>query len=548
MKQKLIFLEIFWVFLLCLTLNLPGLLGFLLFFLWRRMAVLNGWILFCLGNISLFGYLIFFTNEGDFFLEKVNFFIKEYRITVSHFWQIILLKKNFLEVLYIWSQRGMLFLCINSVLIAGVLAAVDQFFRSSWKVKKKSPLLSLEEQQGVLLGVSESTGKDIIIPDFVLNQGVMILGTTGGGKSITLRRFYEHAIIRREPLIIVDGKPTEATVQWIKERAEQMGCVFYGFNCADHWHYDALAEGSFTELKDKIMSLKDTWESDYYRSVAEDYLQTICAVLKFSQTPFDLETIVSLLEYSDLVLFVRQLKGETEFLKTLQGRVKRLSHYKQEDIKGLAAHLNLLVNSELGTFLKRKEQHTFSLKEVVQQRGIAYFALPSLRYPYFAKMLGKLIINDIKSTIDRKEGESRIFTIFDEFSVFAGEQVLNLITMGRAKGVHAVLGTQGISDLKKVHVTFSNQILNCVNTLICHRLNDEESAKTVSQWGGMEDVLDYTYGLNEDDKAPRTGSLRVTQKFSVNSDMIKKDLNPGEAFYFSKEKTFIVEKVRVKYT
>ena len=512
------------------------------------MAVLNGWFLFCLGNLSLFGYLVFFINDGGFFLEKVNFFIKEYRITVFHFWQIILLKKNFLEALYMWSQREMVFLCINSVFIAGILAAIDQFFKFSWNIKKKRPVPPLEETRGVLLGISESTGKEIVIPDFVLNQGVMILGTTGGGKSITLRRFYEHAINGKETLIIVDGKPTETTVKWIKERADQKACVFYGFNCADHWHYDALAEGSFTELKDKIMSLKDSWESDYYRSVAEDYLQTTCAVLKFSEIPFDLETIVSLLEYSDLVLFVRQLKGEAEELKTLQERVKRLSHYKREDIKGLSAHLNLLVNSELGSFLKRKEQHTFSLKEVVQQKGIAYFALPSLRYPYFAKMLGKLIINDIKSTIDRREGESRIFTIFDEFSVFAGEQVLNLITMGRAKGVHAVLGTQGISDLKKVHSTFANQILNCVNTLICHRLNDEESAETVSQWGGMEDVLDYTYGLRDDDEAPRRGSLRVTQKFSVNSDMIKKDLNPGEAFYFSKEKTFVMEKVRVKYS
>jgi len=36
----------------------------------------------------------------------------------------------------------------------------------------------------------------------------------------------------------------------------------------------------------------------------------------------------------------------------------------------------------------------------------------------------------------------RVFMIFDEFSVFAGGQVLNLVNMGRGKGVHAVFGTQ----------------------------------------------------------------------------------------------------------
>ncbi len=464
------------------------------------------------------------------------------------FWNSLLAQKSPLEGVYSWYQTGVPFLSVNIFWVAGILSAVDQLLSLRWKVKKKGRSPLSETVQGVLLGTSLSTGKNIVIPDFVLNQGVMILGTTGGGKSITLRRFYERAMFGKEALIIVDGKPTESTVQWIKERAALAERPFYGFNCDENWHYDPLAEGSFTELKDKIMSLKDVWENDYYRSVAEDYLQTTCAILKFSNTPFDLETIVSLLEYSDLVLFVRQLKGNLEELKVLQERVKRLSQYKRDDVKGLAAHLNLLVNSELGEFLKRKKEHTFSLKEVVQQKGVAYFGLPSLRYPYFAKMLGKLIINDIKSTIDRKDGDSRVFTIFDEFSVFAGEQVLNLVTMGRAKGVHAVLGTQGISDLKKVHSTFANQILNCVNTLICHRLNDEESAVTVSEWGGVEDVLEYTHGLNDDVDAPRTGSLRVKQKFSVTPDMIKKDLNPGEAFYLSKEKTLVVEKVHVKFT
>ena len=34
-----------------------------------------------------------------------------------------------------------------------------------------------------------------------------------------------------------------------------------------------------------------------------------------------------------------------------------------------------------------------------------------------------------------------VYVIFDEFSVFAGEQVLNVINMGRSAGIHAVLNT-----------------------------------------------------------------------------------------------------------
>lgn len=62
-------------------------------------------------------------------------------------------------------------------------------------------------------------------------------------------------------------------------------------------------------------------------------------------------------------------------------------------------------------------------------------------------MLGELVIDDLKAAIDRSSSDyKRVFMIFDEFSVFAGEQVLNLVNIGRGKGMHAVFGTQGLAD------------------------------------------------------------------------------------------------------
>lgn len=52
--------------------------------------------------------------------------------------------------------------------------------------------------------------------------------------------------------------------------------------------------------------------------------------------------------------------------------------------------------------------------------------------------------------------------------------------MGRGKGMHAIFGTQGLADLDEVDENFKNQVLNCVNTLICHRLNDQYSAESVA--------------------------------------------------------------------
>ncbi len=107
----------------------------------------------------------------------------------------------------------------------------------------------------------------------------MVLGTTGSGKTVTLQRFYERAITQGHPLIVIDGKPTESNISWLKNLCNKFGRRFYGFNCNNYSHYDPLSNGDCSELKDKIISLKDHWESDYYRSIAEDYLQTTFEVL-----------------------------------------------------------------------------------------------------------------------------------------------------------------------------------------------------------------------------------------------------------------------------
>ncbi len=408
----------------------------------------------------------------------------------------------------------------------------------NWKKYITNPHKRLQE--GTLLGFSAKR-EAVVIPDHAINQMLLVLGTTGGGKTVTLRRFYQRAVQQAYPLIIIDGKPTEENVAWLQKKAQDHGRTFYGFNCADKHHYDPLAHGGYTELKDKLISLKDQWENDYYRSIAEDYLQTTFEVLLYLNEPFDLKTVVNCLDFRELALKARSIDDEK-----LKNRVLRLQQYDAKDITGLQAHLNLLIHSELGAFFE-KTDNTFNLEEIIQTNSVVYFALPALRFPSFAKVLGKLIINDIKAVIDRLETKQRIFTVFDEFSVFAGEQVLNLVNMGRGKGIHAIFGTQGLADLKRVDDNFGNQLLNCVNTLICHRLNDHESAESVASWIGTQDGFVVTAQISED-KSTGMGTAKRNKSFIIHPDSIKQELQSGEAFYISKVNQFQHKKVKIIFT
>jgi GTPase SAR1 family protein len=410
------------------------------------------------------------------------------------------------------------------------------------EIKKRLTKINDQAFDGVVLGVSTYTGLPLVIPDYYLNQVALVLGTTGSGKTITLRRFYQRAIQKNYPLIIVDGKPDDANIAWLTRLAEKYQRKFYGFNCANYFHYDPLAKGGHTELKDKIISLKDKWENDYYRSIAEDYLQTTFEVLLASKQPLYLKTVVDCLNFDELQTIARSLKNEK-----LSKRVESLAQYNRADITGLQAHLNILIHSELGQYFDEGE-NSFNLSHVIADNAIVYFALPALRFPSFSKVLGKLVINDIKAVIDCiNNQDKKIFTIFDEFSVFAGEQVLNLVNMGRGKGVHAIFGTQGLADLDRVDNIFKNQVLNCVNTLICHRLNDVESAEGIANWIATEDTFNVTAQLNLRESDGGIGSVKVHKEYIVHPDEIKKGLGVGEAFYVSKVDGFNKNKVRVKY-
>jgi len=96
-------------------------------------------------------------------------------------------------------------------------------------------------------------------------------------------------------------------------------------------------------------------------------------------------------------------------------------------------------------------------------------------------------------------------------------------------------------------VTFKNQVLNCVNTLICHRLNDDESAETVASWVGTKKVFDVTAQIDIKEHDAGMGTVRINKEFIIHPDSIKQELLAGEAFYITKVGKFRWDKVKIKF-
>jgi hypothetical protein len=94
---------------------------------------------------------------------------------------------------------------------------------------------------------------------------------------------------------------------------------------------------------------------------------------------------------------------------------------------------------------------------------------------------------------------------------------------------------------------FQSQLLNCVNTVLCHRLNDEESAKAISGWIGTRDCYDITAQIGLNSKETTLGSANKNKAFIVHPECIKRELQTGECFYVSKINGGNIVKLRIKY-
>lgn len=538
-----------------------GVLAIALYVVLAKICNVRWWMVFGLGAVIALPIIGIDAYRSSEPFNLVQYFINGFLINVAC-WKMFLGGGHY-DALNFFYEYGMGYLLAMPLPLAGALCAVELMQNSPHqkamtalqkgehlhvrkelsdrKVESALKRLIEDRHDGTVLGVSKYTGAPVILPDHFINQVLLVLGTTGSGKTITLRRFYKRAISKGLPLIIVDGKPTAENVQWVQALALKHNRKFYGFNCANYSHYDPLSDGGYTELKDKVISLKDEWENDYYKSIAEDYLQAVFQVLKKSGAAFDLNMVAECLDHGVLSDLARATNDVA-----LEKRVAMLGGYDKKDILGLRAHLNILVQSELGHYFSVNEK-TFSIGQAIAEDAVIYFALPALKFPSYSKVLGKLVINDLKAVIDNDNHHKRVFMIFDEFSVFAGEQVLNLVNMGRGKGVHAVFGTQGLADLSRVDPEFKSQVLNCANTIICHRLNDQDSAESVSQWMGTEDTFNVTAQLDPNQQGMGLGSIRPDKTFIVHPEAIKQGLRTGEAYCVSKVGQFECEKVSVLF-
>lgn len=463
-----------------------------------------------------------------------------------------------------WAAGGLLAVCVGVALIGGIRTARDR------RAQDLNATISGYFGDAVMLGTGHG-GERVLLSDRQLSAHALILGASGAGKSTTLLRILTDHVARGRPVVAIDLKGSPAFARELEDGAAAAGRPFALWSPDGPSHWNPLAHGNATELKDKLIATERFTEPHYQRA-AERYVQTVLQVLQEAhpeRAPV-LEEVVRMMD-------PRRLSGELHNLPRaraahVQDYLAELTHDQLSAIRGLATRLAIVSESHSGQWLAPASAsgaggiggegaavgtgagasgHTIDLRSALAGDQVVLFSLNSSTYGKLAAQLGTIVIQDLVAAVGNRltlpDREHAVIGI-DEFSALGADHVVSLLARGREAGVSVLLATQELADLDRAARGLRDQVLGNTAVKIAHRQDVPASAQTIAQMAGTEKVWEQTYQI-----ASRPllggydsgrGTRREAEQFVVHPNEIKR-LPTGHAVLITKQPVARARTIRV---
>lgn len=417
-------------------------------------------------------------------------------------------------------------------------------------IDEKAELL---KKDSILLGQTVSGFDDFRITPKELNAMCLIVGATGAGKTECIKTLLEYALMNNHPIIIVDGKgdpkfPNEyAEMCKVYKRSFKLFCC----NTDKSMHYNPLRHGLFTELKDKLIDIFE-WSEDYYKNQAERFLQGVFRVLLLPEAKellgyevVDLQILIKAFSLEVMQNLIPQLGEKADFM------IPILEEADIKAVNGFAGRLKTIAESELGElFIDTQESNVIDLMDSIENNDIVFFSLDSLKYSVYAQMLGRLVIADLKTVAPRFAGKDKqIYTVFDEFNVFASEIIVNLINKTRSYGFRNIMGTQELADMIiNGDEKLLRQVWGNTNVKIALRQDVSASQEELTKGVGTRDVYKPTITKSksgQEQQASDSMSVTLEEEFYYKTRDFG-ELKVGEAIVFIKVPEFRHARIKIR--
>jgi type IV secretory pathway TraG/TraD family ATPase VirD4 len=447
-----------------------------------------------------------------------------------------------------WPAVAFVVLMTMPAAVALALLGATMLARGAWRavqhVRARDREIAARAELGPTITIGrDSSGQAVVIPERTLAAHGLILGATGAGKSTTLLTLLREQIRRGRPVVAIDLKGSPAFAEELRAAAESAGRPFIKWTPDGPSHWNPLAAGNATELKDKLLST-ERFTEPHYRRAAERYLQMAIQVAQEAapDRPLTLSRVVELMSPERLASTSRSSsRARSEHVREY---VSSLTPDQHSAVRGLASRLAVLSESHTGPLLEPgPAERTLDLRRAMRGGEVVLFSLNSSTYGGLAAMLGTLAVQDLVSATGARlsDGSGRglgAVVAIDEFSALQSDNVLGLLARGREAGVGVLLSTQELADLDRAGRGLREQILGNTALKIAHRQDVPESAERVARLAGTMRVWEQSYQrrsgpLGAGIGAASTGtgtstSARLVERYRVEPEQVS-TMRTGEA-------------------
>jgi hypothetical protein len=312
-----------------------------------------------------------------------------------------------------------------------------------YEQEKKANILEQEFKQisqNNLVKLNNDIG--LIKPN--LTQHTLLIGTTGSDKTTTLLQIVKELRIKfLETTIIIDGKGDVDLINKVKKL--DPNAFIWEINGITE--YNPFANKNKVILADKIMSLF-AFSEPYYQNLAHNYLLLLLDILLTNNIAITFDNLINYFP----------IKKLEKLINFNSNKISLLSDFEEKEINGLYNQLNVY-NTQLNDSLGKNN----SLLDLINNHKMILFSINSLMYPKLAGGVGKIIIQDLKELTTLKPINQKINIVLDEFNVFAGGTIINLINKSRSFNYQCFLSFQTINDLKINNMNLVDTIFGNVN-------------------------------------------------------------------------------------
>ena len=319
--------------------------------------------------------------------------------------------------------------------------------------------------------------KKIELDDIVMSGETLVTGSTGSGKTTTLKTILIQRINDHRPVVFVDYKGEEDILNDIKGYALAAGLPYYEFSARDcNFTYDPFINLNETGKVEALMNTR-RWSTDgadeHYKTSMQLAIQNLVREYDAYRAENDEKT--------------NYIVGLYNFALHYQPQAN-----ERDGFANLLKSLEILLSSRAKDLFGDEPDFTFEN----DQPYVVCFSFTSANKA-LANQLSSFVFSDIMDRGTRKRYPDKLLLCVDEFGTLESSTLIkDLLEKGRSGGVQTVFS---ILDLNQISMTsgefFTQSILGTINNYIIHA-------------GATQSTADLLAGVQKYDKEFDIMSLR----------------------------------------